>query len=287
MPRYGQDWTVEKHLDNARCNGIGLSFLSYSAPFPHFGDEAALVEICRQSNDMLAEIKLEHPDEIGFSALLPVPYMDAAIAETRRSICDLNADGVKLPSNVDGLYLGAKEYDPLFEVLDELNAVVTIHPEQPPVIPQDVFTAGPLPLFEYVGDTTRAVTNMIANGTVEKYPNISFLVPHCGSFLPAVIYRLNGMMNNVLIPKGLADPCDVLGQIKSMYFDVAGDALPAALGALITMVGTEKLVYGSDFPYTPGPAITQKQKALLECAELADCQEDVFRNNALRLFKRI
>ncbi|MEI3339964.1 MAG: hypothetical protein V8R80_08490 [Eubacterium sp.] len=79
------------------------------------------------------------------------------------------------------------------EYINEKKSVIIIHPSKPQAVPEGCFTSEPLPLLEFINDTTRAVINLLANGTPEKYPNVKVLVPHCGSFLPNIIDRLSGI----------------------------------------------------------------------------------------------
>jgi predicted TIM-barrel fold metal-dependent hydrolase len=45
-------------------------------------------------------------------------------------------------------------------------------------------------------------------------------------------------------------PVDVIAALQRLHYDVAGFVLPRALPALLNLVGTERLLYGSDYPFT-------------------------------------
>ena len=167
--------------------------------------------------------------------------------------------------------------------LDERAAAVTIHPSLPPAVPQGVFTAGPAPLFEYVADTTRAVLNLMSTGTLQRYPHVKWVVPHAGSFLPEVAHRLAGI-SRVLVPAGLMEPVDVMASLRGLYYDLAGDALPVMLPALLEVCDPAHLLYGSDTPYTPLPAIQHNKQALQACPVLAPIIDAVLHHNAARLY---
>ena len=212
-----------------------------------------------------------------------MPAVGESVEEARRCLDELGALGVKLPSNGNGVYLGDPSLEPLMAFLDERAAVVTIHPSLPPAVPQGVFTAGPAPLFEYVADTTRAVLNLMSTGTLQRYPHVRWVVPHAGSFLPEVAHRLAGI-SRVLVPAGLMEPVDVMASLRGLYYDLAGDALPVMLPALLEVCDPAHLLYGSDAPYTPLPTIQHNKQALQSCPELAPILDDVFHNNAARLY---
>lgn len=50
------------------------------------------------------------------------------------------------------------------------------------LINENIFIAGLVPLFDFIADTTRAVLNLIGNDVILRYPNIAWIIPHCGSF---------------------------------------------------------------------------------------------------------
>lgn len=277
------EWSEEAHLEFMEKTGQAFCVLSISTPHIHRGDDAAALRHARAINDELAEVCRRHPRKLGFAATLPVPDVRGSIEEATRGFDELGALGVKLPSSGNGVYLGDPVIESLMEVLDERAAVATIHPSRPPAVPEGVFTSGPAPLFEYIADTTRAVLNLMAHGVLERYPHIRWVVPHAGSFLPEVAHRLAGI-SRVLVPAGMMEPVDVMGNLKRLYWDLAGDALPVMLPALLEVADPGHLLYGSDTPYTPAPAIAAKKAALEADPRIAPVAHDVFYGNAARLY---
>lgn len=182
--------------------------------------------------------------------------------------------------------MGDPKFDPIFAELNKRNAVVNIHPCKPSTVPANVFTSGLLPLFEFIADTTRAVINLITSGTITRYPNVKIIVPHCGSFLPSLVERLAGI-TEILAAQGVGKPVKVMDSVKMLYFDFAGSALPRNLDTLLTMVDPSKIMYGSDYPYTPAPLIIESKKSLMAYEPIEKYKAMIFRENALQLFKRL
>ena len=239
-------WNAREHLALMDKRGIEWSLLSVSSPHPFFqGHDEECIALCRNMNEHMAQIKNEHPDRFGFQAILPLPDVEASIAEARYAFDALGANGIKLASNSRGLYLGNPELDPLMEALNERGAVCTIHPHRPEPIKEDVFSAGPVPLFEFIADTTRAVLNLIANGVIIRYPKVTWVVPHCGSFLPNIYDRFEGVVQ-LLAPKGLMQDIDVRENVDRLYFDLAGNPAPHLLDWLLTIANPKHVMYGSD-----------------------------------------
>lgn len=138
------------------------------------------------------------------------------------------------------------------------------------------------PLFQMLNEK-RAVVNLINSGTLERYPNVKIIVPHCGSFLPNIIDRLTGI-TKVLAAKGIGRPVEVETGMKSLYFDLAGDVLPAGIRILRTLADEDHILFGGDFPYTPCEMITGKVNRLMQCEEIKDILPKVMYQNAEKLF---
>lgn len=282
------EWTLQGHLDLMEQNGIAWTLLSLSTPQPFFkGYDDEAIAMCRSLNEGMAGIKLKHPDKFGFQACLPLPNVEAAINEAVYALDTLGANGVKLASNSRGLYLGSTELEPLMAELDKRRTICCIHPHRPEPIKEGVFSAGPVPLYEFLADTTRAVLNLISNGVLTRYPNITWIVPHCGSFLPNIYDRYKGI-SKVLIPQGLMNDVDVEKCIGKLYFDTSGNPAPHLLDWLLTITDAKHIMYGSDYPFTPAPQIGNNLDALLKMLArqgLAPYKDGILQDNAKRLFK--
>ncbi len=276
-------WSEEAHLDFVEQTNQAFEIVSISSPHIHKGDDALAARLARAINDETAALCRRHPDKFGFAALLPLPAVNETIAEIARAYDELGAIGVKVPSNAHGVYFGDPVLDPVLQALDERHAVVTIHPCAPTAVPEGIFTAGPKPLFEFLADTTRLVINLITCNVISRYPNIRWVVPHCGSFLPEVTHRLMGIAQ-ILGAQGLMEPVDVQGALRALYFDVAGNALPVMLPALLQVADPTHILYGSDFPYTPVPMIAQIKETLASDQRLAPYAQAIMHDNAAALY---
>lgn len=281
------EWNLQEHLDLMEQNHIQWTLLSLSTPQPFFqGCDAESILICHDLNEKMAEVKTKHPDKFGFQACLPLPNVDAAIQEAIYALDKLGANGVKLASNSRGLYLGSPELEPLMEELDKRHTICNIHPHRPEPIKEGIFSAGPVPLFEFLVDTTRAVLNLISNGVLMRYPNITWIVPHCGSFLPNIYDRYIGI-SKVLIPQGLMKEVDVQKSVQRLYFDLSGSPAPHLLDWLLTITLPDHILYGSDFPFTPSAQIKNNLTALLKMLdqpELTSYKSRILHRNAKILF---
>ena len=270
-------WSSENHLQFMSDAEIDFSILSM--PTPHIAN----LEVVRTINEEFSAICKKYPDKFGFVATLPLPDVEVSITEIDYAIKKLGALGFKVASNSDGVYLGDERLDPIFEELNRQKALVIIHPSPARQLPREnVVTGRVMALYEYPADTTRAVLNMLANGTLEKYPNIKFVVPHCGSFLPYMKQRA-GAMFQMLSSMKMMEYVNIEDSIKRLYFDLAGDPMPDALDILLKITDIDHIVYGSDYPYIPVPILLKKKNALDEHLKLQKWTDKIYSINAKNL----
>ena len=280
-------WKVQEHLALMdECN-IEWTLLSVSSPQPYFaGFDEEAVKMCRHLNESMAEVKTKYPKRFKFQACLPLPNIEAAIDEAIYALDVLKADGVKFASNSRGLYLGAKELNPLMAELNQRCTICNIHPHRPEPIKEGIFTSDPVPLYEFLADTTRAILNLISNGVILRYPKISWIIPHCGSFLPNIYDRFDGL-SKILIPKGLMQDIDIKKSVAKLYFDLSGNPASHLLDWLLTITAPDKIMYGADFPFTPAALVKSnlnKQLIMLDRKDLAPYKEQILYKNAEKLF---
>ena len=283
LPKYD----YKKHLDLMNKCSIKWSLLSVFSPHPYFKDDIEnSIKMCRHLNEQMAQLKKGDPKHFGFQACLPLPDVEAAMQEAIYALDVLGADGINFPSNSRGLYLGDPKLEPLMKELNKRHAICNIHPHRPASLSEEVFSAGPVPLFEFIADTTRTVLNLIGNDVVLRYPNITWIIPHCGSFLPNIYERFIGM-SKILIPQKMMKEVNVEESFKRFYFDIAGNPTPYLLKWLLTITTPDHIMYGSDFPFTPSKQIETNLETLLNLLDEEDLKpykEMILYKNAQQLF---
>jgi len=284
-------WDMQQHVEDMDRMNIGAAVIGLSSPDIHWGDSSKARSLARDANEVAAGAVEAYPDRFGFYATLPVPDVDASLAEIEYAFDVLHADGVKFYSNSNGVYLGDPKLEPIFTELGRRNAVVTVHPVRSKVIPDNVLTGVPYPLFEFQFDTTRAVANMIFNGTLKRNPGIKFVCPHMGALFPLLGGRMEGiaklMVHFNMAPEGFVPP-DVRGELANFYYDGAGGFnLPVQIPALKGIGRPERMLCGSDYPFTPVPVGSQMLDDLRNTGLLTEEQKvGVLHTNALELFPR-
>lgn len=279
------EWHVEAAIAMMDAVGIHAAALSLSSPGVSFLDTMPeQAELTRAVNEDGAAAVAQFPDRLALLASLPLPDVELAVAEIEYAFDTLHADGAGLHTNAGGVYLGDARLEPVMAALDARAALVTIHPTAPCGW-ETVAFGRPRPLLEFLLDTTRAVVNLTLSGVLDRYPAIRWVVPHAGAALPVIADRVD-LLYPLISPPG-SPAVDVVGALGRLWYDLAGVPLPRALPALLTLVGRDRLVYGSDYPFTGAPVVARLAQGLRETAALdGSARQAMFTANALRLIPR-
>ncbi|MFD9441129.1 amidohydrolase family protein [Streptomyces sp. NPDC060006] len=279
-------WSVQAHLDLMDRNGIETAMLSMSSPGVHFGDDKAARLLARRVNEYTAELARDHPGRFGNFVSLPLPDVDGAVEEIDFSFDELGADGVSLLTHTHGVYLGDQRLDPVFAELDRRRAVVFLHPTSPVCWEQSAL-GRPRPMVEYIFDTARTITDLVMAGVLTRHPNMRVIVPHCGGAIPVLADRVNEFMS-LFLPSRQSPGPDAVQQLRGLYYDMAGTAFPRQAPALLKLVDPDRVLFGSDYCWTPAP-LADAHIAAIDAAE-PPTQDTTWRSlttaNAKRLFPR-
>jgi aminocarboxymuconate-semialdehyde decarboxylase len=265
-----------EHMDRA---GIDVSIVSLTCPNVYWGAEEVSTAAARESNDSMAEAEQAYPGRIKWFTSLPWQYPERALEELRRS-ADLGAAGVMVLANVAGRSLTEAAFALIWAEIDRRALPVLVHPAEPPGA--DLMDLGSYDLSWSVGfifDTTLAVTRMVFDGFLDRYPNLKLIVAHGGAALPYVIGRLEKGDQVELASRRrmTAHPLDYL---RRLYYDCITYDL-GALRYLISVVGAERVLFGTDWPHQ----VHDVAGSLANTAALPPAQHDAIRGTtALGVF---
>jgi predicted TIM-barrel fold metal-dependent hydrolase len=281
-------WSVESALESMAELNISSSVLSVSSPGVHFGDDGAARWLARTVNDAGARLVLDHSSRFGLFASLPLPDVEGSLFEIEYAFESLDADGVVLMTNARGIYLGDSAFDPIFEELNRRQAVVFMHPTS--AFCPTCHGSGldfPSAMLEFLFDSTRAVTNLILSGTLARNPGIRLIVPHAGAMLPVLAERIVAVASGLRFDSS-SRRAEILSTLRSLYYDLAGFPLPTMLRALTDISEPTRILYGSDWPFTPQHAAMRLSEDL-DATDLidGDWRAQIYRDNALELLPRL
>ncbi|MEU3724390.1 amidohydrolase family protein [Streptomyces sp. NPDC031705] len=139
-------------------------------------------------------------------------------------------------------------------------------------------------LCDFLLDTTRAAANMIRTRTLDRFPNLSVILPHGGGFLPHIATRLEAFAGSFHPP---VDPAAVRDHLHRFYYDTAGPMSPA--GTLLATVDPARILFGSDWPACPADMVADIAVPALAAdpALTPALRRAVNRENALRLMPQL
>jgi 6-methylsalicylate decarboxylase len=279
------EWRPEDSLGVMDRHGIGAAVVSVSTPGVAFmADTGGARRLARACNEWCAELIASRAGRFGAFACVPLPDVDGALAEAAYALDSLGLDGVVLLASAGGRYLGDAAFEPLFEELDRRRTVVFLHPTTPPGAPLPGLDIA-VSIVEFVTDTTRAVVNLILSGTLERHSGVHIICAHAGGFAPYITDRLEAAWAGDPASRERA-PAGPLAYLRRLYYDTAASANSYTLPAVRALAGPEQLLFGTDFPFAPGPVTAQTVGRLAGLLP-GDGLRRVEGENARRLFERL
>jgi predicted TIM-barrel fold metal-dependent hydrolase len=278
------DWEPKPTVAMMDRQGIATAMLSVSSPGVYFGNDKEVRSLARAVNEFAARTAQDHRGRFGTLASLPLPNIDAALEEISYALDVLKTDGFVMLTNVGGTYLGDARFDPVFDELNRRNAIVFVHPTSPPCW-EHIALGFPRPMIEFPFDSTRAITNLVMSGTLERNPNVRIIVPHAGGTLPFLARRITGVFS-LMSPAGAHEPRGgFISALHRLFYDTAGSSGDNSISSLLTLVDSSHILYGSDYPFMPEAAVAAAIGELNSTHLLSgDDRRAMERGNAVRLF---
>ena len=259
--------------------GIDMQVYTMTTPGTHVESPKVAVRLASLVNDEFAEGIAAYPGRFSALATLPLNDPAASVKELDRACRQLHLPGAMLFSNVNGVALADPRFLPLYELANDLGAVLYIHPTHPLGV-EAMTDFWLMPLVGFLMDTTLAAAKLTFAGIPEKFPRIRWALTHLGGTIPYLAERLDRGHRvfkecrvNIERP-----PSEYL---KKFYYDTVNfnqDALKLA----IAFAGTDHLLAGSDYAHQIG-----SPKLMLESIRALDISESdragILGGNAARL----
>jgi 6-methylsalicylate decarboxylase len=229
--------------------GIDLQVLSASPQQPTFDNLDHAVTAARYINDAYAELVTAHPHRFRAFAALPLPHLDAALAETTRALDELGMLGVAVLTSTLGRPLTDDAFTPLFDELNHRAAVLYIHPAGTSACSPLIANSHLTWMIGAPIEGTICAVQLITHGIPSRYPNIRIINSHLGGMLPMALQRLD----NQYRWEAPHTPETPSIAARRMYYDTVGHGHLPALRCAIDSLGADRLLLGTDFPYQAGP----------------------------------
>jgi aminocarboxymuconate-semialdehyde decarboxylase len=247
-------------LEFMEHNGIDMHVLS-PPPFMLFteiaGSEAA--SLLREQNEAIADVVRHYPNSFRGLGVVPLQDAELAVQEIAYVMDQPGLIGIEILTHVMGKNLDHPDLQPIWSALDERRAVVLIHPDR--VLGAERLTQHYL--WNLLGnpvETAVALASLAFGGILDRFPHIRFIAAHGGGVAPFLVGR---WQRGALVRPELAHlHTSPLAMLRHIYVDsLVHGALQ--LQYLVDLLGAERVVPGSDFPFDMG---TRELTALFDAS---------------------
>lgn len=269
------DWDLRiKDMDDGKVD-VGL--ISLTAPNVYWGTRAQSVAAARSINDDFLAAQRKYDGRIRWFASLPLQYESDALAELRRAK-DMGAIGVCTLTNILGTALTEPQYRAIWRECAAMQLPVFIHPTTPFTDGMGLADFGLGNTIGFTSDTSLCFAKFILEGVLDELPNLNLIACHGGGAFPYLAARFDIMWERtVSARKNQAPPSTYLNRL--WYDSIVYDQ--QTLDFLVERVGPDRVLYGSDYPFSIG----DMKGVLARVDTLPAQQRDAIRSgNAERLF---
>jgi uncharacterized protein len=250
--------------------GIDIQVLSLTTPgLNNLGHRG--IDLARRVNDLLAETVAAKPSRFQALAVLPADA-DAAARELQRGVAELGFKGAILYGRVGEKNLDHAMFEPTFACASELGVPLLIHPQIPQARVRDAYYTGlgaPIDLalstfalgwhYEAGIQFVRAVLA----GVFDRHPNLQVILGHWGELVIFYLERL------VMLDRVSRLQRPFIEYVRhNLYLTASGMFNPVYLQRAIEAVGSERILFSTDYPYQYRPGGDARR--FLETLELND-----------------
>ncbi len=235
--------------------GIDVEALSIN-PNWYRTDRDLATRIIQIQNEKLAEACAAHPERFVAFATVALQFPDLAAQQLEEGVKKYGLRGAAIGGNVAGDEISDPKFNPFWAKAEELGVVIFIHPQGDGATSQLAARfKGNGYLSNVIGnplETTIALSHLIFEGTLDRYPRLRIIAAHAGGFLPSYAGRSDhGCPTRPdLCPGGTHGtikraPTEYMRQLfyDTMVFR------PEGVRHLVQEVGASQLMVGTDYPY--------------------------------------
>ena len=228
--------------------GIDVEVLSIN-PFGYGVDREVAARLIRAQNEGLSEICATYPDRFAALATVALQHPELAAEQLEEGVTALGLRGGSVGAAVGTEELASRRFDPFWARAEELDAPIFLHPQGVPELASRLQGNGFL--GNVIGNplaTTIALSHLIFEGTLDRFPGLKLCAAHGGGYLPS--YSDRSDYGCATRPEQCTGPLArrPTDYVKQLYVDAlvfTGDALRH----LVSVVGANRIVIGTDYPY--------------------------------------
>ena len=230
------------------AQGIDVEALSIN-PTWYKAERDLAAEIIKIQNNKLAEFCATYPDRFVAFASVALQYPGLAVEQLEHGVKKLGLRGAAVGASVAGDEFSDAKFHPFWAKAEELGVLIFIHPQSTPELAKRFKGNGWL--SNTIGnplDTTIALSHLIFEGTLDRFPGLKICSAHGGGFLPSYAPRSDNCLR--VAPEmdtGVKLKKKPTEYLRTMYFDTLVFT-SEMLRHLAAEVGSSQLVIGTDHP---------------------------------------
>jgi aminocarboxymuconate-semialdehyde decarboxylase len=241
---------LKQRLAAMDAQAVDMEILSIN-PFWYNRERDLAGQIVKLQNEKLAEFCATHSDRFAAFASLTLQAPDLAVQELELAVKKQGLKGAAIGGSVGNIDFSNPKFYPVWAKAEELGAPLFIHPRGTPELGKRL--AGNGWLDNTIGnplDTTIALSHLIFEGTLDRFPGLKIIAAHGGGYLASYADRSDHPC--MVGPKGCNPDVKLKKQpteyLKQLYFDSLVFT-PEAVRHLAAQVGASQIMLGSDYPY--------------------------------------
>jgi aminocarboxymuconate-semialdehyde decarboxylase len=228
---------------------VDTQVVTLTTPGVHVEKPEVAIKFAAMVNDAFAEVVRTKGGRFSSLATLPLNDPGASVKELERACRQLGFRGAMLFSNVNGVGLNDDRFLPLYELANDLGAVLYIHPTHPVGV-EAMTDFWLMPLVGFLCDTTLAAAKIVFSGIPEKFPKIKWALCHMGGAIPYLAERLDRGFEAFAECRAHI-PYRPTHYLKQFYYDTVNFD-PRAIRLAIDFAGVDHILAGSDYPHMIG-----------------------------------
>lgn len=275
---------IDKRLAAMDAQAIDLEVLSIN-PYWYNRERDLAAAIVKIQNEKLAELCASKPDRFAAFASLTLQAPDLAVQELETAVKKQGLKGAAIGGVVNGVEFSDPKFHPVWAKAEQLGVPLFIHPQGVPELAKRLSGNGWL--GNTIGnplETTIALSHLIFEGTLDKFPGLKICGAHAGGYLPSYAGRSDrGCPTRPdACPGGTYGPIKKKPSeyLKQMYYDTMVFS-PEGVRHLAAEVGANQLMVGTDFPY---PWTTTAVDLILSTPGVSDADKvAMLGGNAMKL----
>jgi aminocarboxymuconate-semialdehyde decarboxylase len=234
------------------AQGIDVEALSIN-PFWYRAERDAAAELVRVQNETLVQFCAANPDRFVAFATAALQFPDLAAAQVEHAVKQMGFRGVGVAGSVAGQELSDPKFHPFWAKCEELGVLVFMHPLGVRELEPSGRLAGSGLLTNTIGnplETTIALSHLIFEGTLDRFPGLKICAAHGGGFLPSYANRSDAVCRTFPDRVGPLPKKSPTAYLRDgqLFFDTIVFT-PEALRHLIAETGADKIMIGTDYPF--------------------------------------